>query len=216
MNMPVETPFENAHTNSDSQTSGHGENVRLVTSTPVTTPAPGFFATSGQAKPVTTPAPGFLATPAQAKSENVVLKAPATSTATDLDKLITKSFIAAGDDFVGDITCTGGLRVCGTVTGSINCRAGVVYVENGGKVTGDILSEADVYIDGSVGIPPELEEGKPENDLIAKITTKVRTLGKVTLMDHCNVYANVLYGKLSTDDDMTLVGVSRKIFKTEN
>ncbi len=200
--MPVDTPFADTSNTSDRLTNGHGDNVRPMNPAPATAQAPGAIP--------------FFVSPAQGKTDNVVLKAPASATATDLDNLITKSFVAAGDEFVGDITCKGGLRICGTVTGSVHCHAGVVYVENGGKVTGDILSEADIYIDGSVGTPPEVEKSETETDLVSKITTKVRTLGKVTLMDNCNVYANVLYGKLSTDDDMTLVGFSRKIFKTDN
>ena len=134
-------------------------------------------------------------------AERLEIAAPAPSSV-DLSDVATKSFIAAGDEFVGDINCKGGLKVCGTIRGSVNCSNGTVYVEYGGTVTGSIESAADIYIDGAVGSEADTEH-----------PAKIRTYGKLTLMNRCVVNADVLYGKLASEDDMTLNGSARKLTK---
>lgn len=138
--------------------------------------------------------------------EDTIIKTPTPSSPVQQIADV-QSFIASGDEFIGDINCKGGVRVCGTIRGDVNCSNGTVYIDHGGLITGNIESTADVIIDGNVGAAK-----KEGSDTMAKISTP----GKITLMNRCIVNANVFYGKLTAEDDMTLNGSAQRITKTPN
>jgi|ERR1035437_163406 cytoskeletal protein CcmA (bactofilin family) len=120
----------------------------------------------------------------------------------DMDAEKVRSHIAEGDEFVGDMNCKTGVRISGTVRGSVKCETGAVVLESTGHVTGSIVGQDKIFIDGKVGN----EEGDPG--------TKITSPGLITLMTNAIVNADIEYGKMATYGDMTHNGNSRKIQPT--
>ncbi|ABD72001.1 hypothetical protein Rfer_4315 (plasmid) [Rhodoferax ferrireducens T118] len=117
----------------------------------------------------------------------------------DLEAEKVHSHIAEGDEFIGELKCRTGIRICGVVRGSVNCETGAVVLESTGHVTGSIKGQEKIFLDGKVG-----EEGGQD-------AVKVSTPGLIVLMNSSVVNADIEYGKMATYGDMTHNGNSRKI-----
>lgn len=120
----------------------------------------------------------------------------------DLEHEKVRSHIAHGDEFVGNLNCSAGVRISGTIRGDVTCATGAVVVESGGLVTGSVNGKENIFINGRVG-----EDG-------GDAAVKVCTPGLITLMDEAVVHANIEYGRLATYGDMTHNGTCRKIQPT--
>lgn len=107
--------------------------------------------------------------------------------------------IGAGDEFTGEFKVSKGIRVSGTINGSITSAGGLIYIEKGAHVTGSVTGTDAIIIDGKVG-----SDGGSDQ-------VKVSTPGLLVLQNDANVTADIEWGKLSTYGDMSHNGHSKKI-----
>ena len=119
----------------------------------------------------------------------------------DLEAEKVRSFVAEGDEFVGDLHCQFGVRVAGIVRGAIACAAGAVVIERTAQVSGSITGREKIFIDGTIN-GQGVEGGE---------TVKISSPGLIALFNHAVVNADIEYGKLATYDDMTHNGSSKKM-----
>lgn len=119
----------------------------------------------------------------------------------DLDKEKVRSFLAEGDEVTGDLRCSTGICVAGTVRGSVHCETGAIVIEKSGHVTGSLSGTEKILIDGRVNCADGQQTG----------SVQITTPGLVALFNHAIVNADIEYGKLATYDDMTHNGRCRKM-----
>ena len=114
-----------------------------------------------------------------------------------------KSFLAEGDEFIGELKCATGIRISGKVSGSVICKTGAIVLEKTGVVTGSIQGSDKIFIDGTVGSAEGAER------------VKIISTGLITLMNHCVANADIEYGKLATYGDMTHNGSCKKLARKD-
>jgi cytoskeletal protein CcmA (bactofilin family) len=108
-----------------------------------------------------------------------------------------RTHIAEGDEVVGELKCSAGVRISGLVNGGINCPNGTIVIDKTGRVMGPMTASGKILIDGTVG---------GDNSSVS-----ISTPGLVALMNNAVVNADIQYGKLATYGDMTHNGSSRKL-----